>query len=105
MNTRLLVVPYACARMPIGILDNTLIRRLPVDSGMRVAFDCALGAFDMCAGQILHDPRLSFHGYQRLGNAVFQSNPEVRAAGPRPAPSPAPRKAYASTRSRNATRT
>ena len=103
MKTRLLVVPYACARMPIGILDSTLIRRLPVDSGMRIAFDCALGAFDMCAGQILHDPRISFHGYQRLGDAVFQGNPVVSATTSRPARSAARPKAYAFTRSWNAT--
>lgn len=99
MKARLLVVvPYACARVPLGILESTLVRRLPVASAVRIGFDCALGALDMWTGQILQDPRISFHGYQRVGNAVHQLSPELRVAAPRTARRPAPPRGYASTR-------
>lgn len=98
MKNRLLVWPYACARISIGVVDVALLRRLPRGSRFRTGFDCALGAFDLCAGQILHDPRITLQGYHRLSTTVYPGTPEISPPGPGPTRPPAPPRAHARTR-------
>jgi hypothetical protein len=95
----LAVLPYACARVPLGVVDITLVRRLPADSGMRAGFDCALGAFDVWAGQMLRNPRIFEHGCERVETVGHQAGLRVNGVGPK-ARSTAPRKVYAVTRAR-----
>lgn len=100
MNSRMLVaIPYACTRVPLGLLDGAVLRRLSAQSGVRVAFECALGAFDVWAGQVLHDQRISLRGCQRVGSAARRADPGVVTTHPGPSRHrPIAPKGYATTR-------
>jgi hypothetical protein len=99
MNRRILIaLPYACARVPLGIVDTTVARRLRADSTVRVGFDCALGALDVCAGHLLRDRQISGQGFQRVGDVAVQVRSGITVVG-RPGPQRAVgNKTHAATR-------
>lgn len=100
MNSRVLIaVPYACVRVPLGVVDTTLARWLPGGSGVRTGFDCALGALDVWAGHLLQDQRIISHGAARVGAAAHLPGPPTDVPGGRTRRRrSAPPKTYATTR-------
>ncbi|PZS14182.1 MAG: hypothetical protein DLM57_15130 [Pseudonocardiales bacterium] len=63
MRTRtLLQLPYQAARIPLTVLDATLLKRLPADSPPRLVFERLLGSLDIVAGRLLGDRGVEHRG-------------------------------------------
>ena len=70
MNSRtILRPPYLATRLPITVLDKTVVRRLPQDSPPRIALDRAIGSFDQAAGRLLADDAIVRRGTDRIERA------------------------------------
>lgn len=74
------VIPFAVVRVPLYLLDQHLVRRLPTASSTRIAFDRALGTVDLWAGRLIDDPTISARGQSRLTDARALAPPPHRAA-------------------------
>jgi hypothetical protein len=66
LTTSLLAYPYQFVRTPLAVIDVTLARRLPEDSGVRRTFDRAFGTMDVIAGRLLADETLLRQGTERV---------------------------------------
>jgi hypothetical protein len=62
----LLTVPYELARLPLAIVDDRVVARLPETSVPRVTLDRALGSADKLAGTLLGSPDIAQRGADRL---------------------------------------
>ena len=70
MNSRtILRPPYLVARLPITVLDKTVVRRLRQDSPPRIALDRVIGSFDQAAGRLLADDAVVRRGTDRIERA------------------------------------
>ncbi len=70
MNTRtLLLMPYLAARTPLSLVDTKLVKRLPVDSPPRLAFERLVGSVDAVAGRLLRDSSVESSGTERRERA------------------------------------
>jgi outer membrane biosynthesis protein TonB len=104
-------MPYRMARIPLGVLDSTVVQRLPERFPPRMMFNALVGTADLVAGRVLHDPDLQSAAMDRLhGSSVDrssepdgfadaapehprpqQSRPQQsRPQQPRPQPAPSP---------------
>ena len=73
------VIPFAVVRVPLYLLDQHLVRRLPADSSARAAFDRGLGTVDLWAGRLRDVPAISARGLSRLTDARALAAPPHRA--------------------------
>lgn len=50
--TTVIALPYEIARLPLAIVDDNLLNRLPATSGPRVRLDRTIGSVDKIAGTL-----------------------------------------------------
>lgn len=93
-----IAVPYAIVRVPLSYLDVKLVRRLPEDAAVRMAFDQAIGGIDLCAGHALGIESISRNGVERVQNAGGRVRTRTLGAGGKTVVDPAREKDYALTR-------
>jgi hypothetical protein len=77
------VVPYVLMRLPLTLIDRTLVRRLPAQCRRRTVFDHGLGVADHWAGLILGDERIADSGRLRVAHAGRYSGASSAVAGDR----------------------
>lgn len=65
-----LAVPFALIRLPLYVVDRSLLRRLNRHSGPRIALECGLGTVDICAGHFLADDVITGQGVCRVRAAL-----------------------------------
>ena len=66
MISTLIALPYEVARLPLAIVDTSLVRRLPETSGTRVTLDRAIGSADKLAGTLLGNRDIAQRGADRI---------------------------------------
>jgi len=66
MISTLVSLPYELARLPLVIVDNSLLARLPETSGPRVTLDRAIGSVDKLAGTLLGNSDIAKRGTDRI---------------------------------------
>jgi hypothetical protein len=66
MINTLIALPYELARLPLTVVDKTLVGRMDETSGPRVTFDRAIGSVDKLAGEVLSNRNLAQRGAKRL---------------------------------------
>jgi hypothetical protein len=66
MISTLIALPYEIARLPLVIVDDTLLDRLPETSGPRVTLDRTIGSVDKLAGTLLRNRDISKRGADRI---------------------------------------
>jgi hypothetical protein len=61
-----IALPYELARLPLAIVDGTLLNRLPETSGPRVRLDRTIGSADKLAGTLLRNRDIAERGVDRI---------------------------------------
>lgn len=66
MISNVIKLPYELARLPLALVDDRLLRRLPETSAPRVALDRTLGSADKLAGTLLGNSVIAQRGAERI---------------------------------------
>ena len=66
MISTVIALPYELARLPLALVDDNLLSRLPETSGPRVALDKTLGSADKLAGSLLGNQVIAQRGAERI---------------------------------------
>jgi hypothetical protein len=66
MISTLIALPYEIARLPLAVVDDKLLDRLPESSAPRVVLDRTLGSADKVAGALLRNPGIAQRGAERV---------------------------------------
>lgn len=66
MFSNVIALPYEIARLPLALVDDRLLGRLPESSAPRVALDRTLGSADKLAGSLLGNPVIAQRGADRI---------------------------------------
>ena len=61
-----IALPYEIARLPLAIVDDNLLNRLPETSGPRVRLDRTIGSVDKLAGTLLRNRDIAERGVDRI---------------------------------------
>lgn len=61
-----IALPYQLARLPLVIVDDTLLDRLPETSGARVTLNRTIGSADKLAGTLLRNRDIAKRGVDRI---------------------------------------
>ncbi len=66
MISNVIKLPYELARLPLALVDDRLLNRLPETSAPRVALDRTIGSADKLAGTLLGNPVIAQRGAERI---------------------------------------
>ena len=68
-RARVLAIAYALVRVPVTVVDRTVVQQLPAGSRPRTVFDHGLGVADHWAGLILANDAVASSGRARIDQA------------------------------------
>ena len=70
MIRTLITVPYELARLPLVVIDNSLLSRLSETSSARMTFNRAIGSADKVAGALIGDRAIAKRGTDRIEHSA-----------------------------------